>query len=197
MKNVILPFNIMMLFCNVLLAQQNEIPKIHKEIAASNLSLSGANLIYKKQVKHNTYRRWNFGFNRFSFAKGQTFKSLNYNLGLSGGNENRKKVFDHFSFIYGGQLGISSFGFLSKTETTLNSFKNQNIRFNPYYAYLLGAIYHIKPNFYIGVETLPSLAIELTYNRTDSNIPKKELDFTGIDLYSNGYLGFTVGYQFR
>lgn len=197
MKNLTLLIINMMIFCNILLAQHSEVLKMHKEIAASNLSLSGANLIYKKQVKENVYRRWNFEFNRFYFSKVEPNRLVNFKFGLSGGKENRKKAFDRFSLIYGGQVGLSAYGLFSKTENQTMTYKNQTVRINPYYAYLFGAIYHIKPNFYIGVETLPSLAIELTYTKSNNNSPEKKFDFTGVDLYSNGYLGFTVGYQFR
>ncbi len=167
-----------------------------KEIGVSNLSLSGAYLLYKKEIKPDVYRRWNFAFTDVGFTKGEKSKSINSRLGFSLGKEKRKNVMEQLSFIHGAQYGLFlSFNNDYNNANSYISYHNTSLYFNPNFGYLLGAIYQINKRFYIGVESIPSLYTSLSYSKDTYNKTKVKLN--GINLSASGNLNFTAMYRFH
>jgi hypothetical protein len=167
-----------------------------KEIGVSNLSLAGASLLYKKEVKTDVYRRLNFGFTSAEFSKGEKSKSLRSQLGFSVGKEKRKNIMEKLSFIHGAQYGLSlSFNNDSNNANSNISYHNTDVNIYPSFAYLFGAIYQINPRFYIGVESQPSLYASLRYSKNTNN--KVDVKLNGIGLNASGYLNFTAMYRFN
>jgi hypothetical protein len=200
MKNLI---GIIAFFCASLTSLQAQeqnsslitTPK-RKEIGVSNLSLSGASLLYKKEVKPDVYRRWNFGFTDIGFSKGEKSQSISSRLSFSIGKEKRKNIVEKLSFIHGAQYGLSlSFNTDSNNANTNISYYNTSLYINPNFGYLFGAIYQINKRFYIGVESVPSLYTSLSYSKDTSNKTKVKLN--GINLNASGYLNFTAMYRFK
>jgi hypothetical protein len=162
----------------------------------SNLSLSGASLLYKKEVKTDVYRRWNFAFTDIDFSKVEKSQNFSSRVGLSFGKEKRKAIEEKLSFIHGPQYGV--FLSLNNAYNTSNaniSYHNTSLQINPTFAYLFGAIYQINPRFYIGVESQPSLYASVRYSKDTNN--KVNVNFNGMSLNASGYLNFTAMYRFN
>jgi hypothetical protein len=167
-----------------------------KEIGVSNLSLSGASLLYKKEVKTDVYRRWNFVFTDIDFIKGEKSQNISSRLGFSVGKEKRKNIMEKLSFIHGAQYGLSlSFNNSSNNANANISYHNTDMYISPNFAYLFGAIYQINPRFYIGVESQPSLYASVRYSKDTNN--KVNVNFNGMSLNASGYLNFTAMYRFN
>jgi hypothetical protein len=148
-------------------------PQLHaqetnREIGVRMTNLNDFGVIYKKQRKEDAYLRLRIAFLNSSFQ----FESNNIDtgLGFSMGWEKRKAINENFEFIHGFEPSIRA-NYMNESE--INTYRGSVAL-----GYVLGLQYHISPQFYVGLETIPSLRSSFTFDDQGTNYPANiELGF--------------------
>ena len=194
MKNLIFFVISMFIFSFPLFGQENISVSKRKEVAFTNISLGGASILLKKEVKPNVFIRNAFGYGRIQASKNQNVSGFNSSLNYSIGKEKRKNLIKSLDFIHGPQYGLGVSFAQSKTKQN-TIFQNTSFEFTPSFSYLLGIIYHFSDKIYVGLETAPYISTSFQYVKTTNQPTRTEL--TGLQFGASNYLGITAGYRFK
>ena len=92
MKNLIFFVISTFIFSFPLHGQENISVSKRKEVAFTNISLGGASILLKKEVKPNVFIRNAFGYGRIQASKNQNVSGFNSSLNYSIGKEKRKNL---------------------------------------------------------------------------------------------------------
>lgn len=152
-------------------AQESEVKPV-REIGLGTSNFTGNfNLIYKKQLEEDKYRRYDASIN-FDYRK--PTNDPNTELGSTTltfrlGTENRKYLDDKFKFVHGFFYG----GGISLT------FVNNHTegRIMPLAGYQLGFQYDISDQLYIGATTFPAISATVNFDSNETWISNVALDF--------------------
>jgi hypothetical protein len=123
-----------------------------------------SNFIYKKRIKDNVYRRYNFDINHLSLgAKNSNLNTNSFIFNASIGTEKRKNIRERFNFVYGLQyrLGFDlqfSNTLIQANNGALIQYSKQEINTELGIGYLLGVKYDIAPYLYASIETMPTIS---------------------------------------
>jgi hypothetical protein len=89
-----------------------------REIGVSMYGISGDfNLIYKKKLANDLYKRINIGLANISFSSNSGQSITNFLASIGGGRERRKPISKKLEFIHGLQKSISLGFNRTKSET--------------------------------------------------------------------------------
>jgi len=124
-----------------------------REIGISTSGFSNFGLMYKVQKEEGKYFRYEALYFNSSLQGTQNRLSLVSSIGFSGGIEKRESITDKFSFIRGFMPGITIGGSYSQVSNN----NDGNLTIVPSIGYLIGGLYHISDDFYIGLDVLPSI----------------------------------------
>ncbi|WPP49365.1 hypothetical protein [Catalinimonas niigatensis] len=155
------------------LSAQDSEDKPIREIGVGTYNLSNNfNLIYKKELEENKYRRYdasvNFNFNKSNNDPNAEQVNTSFSFTLS--TENRKYLNEKFKFVHGlfYGLGISLYSINDQMQT----------RINPQAGYQLGVQYDINDQFYVGAATFPGVSLGLSFDDNDAWISHAGLSFS-------------------
>ncbi|SOD93324.1 hypothetical protein [Spirosoma fluviale] len=171
-----------------------------REIGLRATGFDSFGLIYKKQLKENTYRRYRLAFGNLgaNFVRSNTLFS--FSAGGAMGKEKRRDLSDKLQFIYGTEL-IASVSLNSTTTGTLSVdngaggttiYTGSNILVvtpTVGIGFVLGAQYNFNPRWYISAELIPSVTASGAFGN-------------GTSVYSiqagfnSGSAGITGAYRF-
>ena len=127
------------------------------------IRLSGLNemgLIFKKD-KGTHWTRWHASFGRIDASFGGTLIA-GLGLGLNVGKEKRRELGDKVHFLHGPQFLMSM--------NIRGSLDNFNGAFSIGYGQLLGVMVGLKNDFFLSVETIPSMQLALAGNNDVVNL---------------------------
>jgi hypothetical protein len=155
----------------------------------TNLSPS---FLYKKHIKENIYKRYNFGVADVRFSNAKYSTSAQINLSFSTGTEKRQIIGERFSFVHGlqYQMGLNLSHNDASDTTNIKILGTvhhlgQGIVTSFGLGYLLGIKYDISPYFYISAETIPTAIASYQLNRLKSG----SADFSNFGIFGiNGNL---------
>lgn len=171
-----------------------------REIGVRINSLNNFGMIYKKQLRENTYRRYRLAFGDLTanFRKG--YNQFGFSVGGAVGREKRRPITDRLQFIYGTEfltsLGINSVSSGSVTVDNGNGgtttiYGNKVIAVTPSVGIglVLGAQYNLNPRWYVSAELIPSVTASGTFGNGTSII--------GIHAgFNSSSAGLTAAYRF-
>ena len=196
MKNLIFFIISTFIFSFSSIGQENALVSKRKEVAFTNISLQGASILLKKEVKPNVFIRNAFGFGGIQAVKNQTASIFNASLSYNIGKEKRKNLVKSLDFIHGPQYGLSvSFAQSKSKQTVNNNFESTNLNIAPSFSYLLGIIYHFNDKIYVGLETMPYISTGLQYIQATNQPTRTNLN--SLQFGASNYLGITAGYRFK
>ena len=194
MKNLILFIISTFIFSFSSIGQENVSVSKRKEVAFTNVSLEGASILLKKEIKPNVFIRNAFGYGRVQASKNQNVSGFNSSISYSIGKEKRKNLIQSLDFIHGPQYGLGISFAQSKTKQN-TTFENTSFVLTPSFSYLLGIIYHFNDKIYVGLETAPYISTSFQYTKATNQPTRTEL--TSLQFGASNYLGITAGYRFK
>lgn len=155
-----------------------------KELGIRFTSLDRYDLLYKKEVGENTYRRYGLAFLNISYINSDGFDAGSLNIGGSIGRERRRQLSDRVNFAHGLQLSLS--GGIAGAGDNLQVFVTPGL------GYLLGFQYNVSDQFYIGVEVIPETSFQLTFGEITTGALRAGLSTSGVGLTAV-YRFFPIG----
>ncbi len=183
-----------MLFSIDLSAQeQAETPK-KREIGLANVSLNGASLVYKKEIKDNVYRRFSFALLNISYNQVPKASQNSADMGFRFGREKRKIIKGKLRISYGLQYDLSANFFKNTVDNSSLKISNEDFKINLGIAYLLGFNYLVNENFYFGIETTPTISSGYFFKKTPERIVYQ--GFSNISLLASNNIRLTALYCF-
>ena len=196
MKTFSLLFIFLCLLGNTLYAQE----ATPREIGIRINSLSSFGMIYKKQLRENTYRRYRLAFGDITanFRKG--YNQFGLSVGGAIGREKRRPITDRLQFIYGTEfltsLGVNSVSSGSITvdngnggSTTIYGNKVVVVTPSVGIGLVLGAQYSLNSRWYVSAELIPSITASGTFGNGTSIV--------GIHAgFNSSSAGLTAAYRF-
>ena len=145
-----------------------------KELGIRFTSLDRYDLLYKKEVKQDVYRRLGLAFLNLSYVTREGFDGGSANIGGSIGRERRRQVSERVTFAHGLQVsanvGIAGAG------------DNTQVQVAPGLGYLLGFQYNVSEQFYVGVEVIPDASLQLTFGEVTTAGVRAGLSTSGVGL---------------
>lgn len=189
----------MLLACSHLCAQDTP-TTLTREIGVRTNSFNDFGLIYKKQIRENTYRRYRLAFGHVSanFLRNNTI--IGFSAGGAMGKEKRRPITDKLQFIYGTEL-IASVGLSSSSSGSL-TVDNGNGGSTTYsgnkllivtptigIGLVLGAQYNVNQRWYVSAELIPSVSAIGTFAQGSSL-------FTVQAGFNSASAGITAAYRF-
>lgn len=189
----------MLLVCSHLCAQNTPITTT-REIGVRTNSFNNFGLIYKKQIRENTYRRYRLAFGNINanFLRNNTL--IGFSAGGAVGKEKRRSITDKLQFIYGTEL-IASIGLTSSSSGTItvdngnggstNYSGNKLLIVTPTVGigFVLGAQYNVNQRWYVSAELIPSVSASGTFAQGGSL-------FTVQAGFNSSSAGLTAAYRF-
>ena len=136
-----------------LTAQSTSVPRVH-EIGVRMSGLDDFDLMYKKSLDDAaTYRRYRLFFSELSYLNVDGTSVGTLNVGASIGRERRSAVTDRLQFNRGPELfaSLQYLGVDGESQLTLS----------PGVGYVLGLQYNLSDEFYLGIETIPSVSLRV------------------------------------
>ncbi len=163
----LLPLVLCLLLCYTARAQQDNTATGFRELGIRFTGLKDFDFIYKKQLAENKYRRVRLVVIDLA---GSSNSNFSIGLGAGWGTEKRKDIGEKIQFIRGPEFGLSVLGTVNSGTSTisLENFAGSDITFTNSgnlavitgsFGYLLGFQYNVNEQFYVNVETIPSLQI--------------------------------------
>ena len=122
-----------------------------RELGLRFTGLEDFDLIYKKSLTEDTYRRYRFFTGQLTFTNTDGVSIGNLNLGASIGKERRSSVADRVDFIRGPEFFLSLGGVATDDDVL--------VTIQPGFGYVLGLQYNVAERFYVGLESIPSVSI--------------------------------------
>ncbi len=147
------------IYYGALTAQENESARMHEVgLRISNFDLRNFGVVYKIQRPNNEnhYMRYGFwvGNLRTSITPERNSQSYNTRIGGNVGWEKRTAWSNRIQFMHGPEafVGFNYFVFRRDSEPL-----SRNFSLSAGVGYILGLQYHINDQFYISLESIPSV----------------------------------------
>ena len=149
------------------------------EIGLRTSDFGSIGLVYKKQLRENTYRRYRLAFGNLTTNFVNSTSAISFSVGGAIGKEKRRNVSDKLQFIYGLEF-IPSVGFTSTNSGNLTvdngngstlTYKGSTITLvmpSVGLGFVLGAQYNINPKWYISAELIPTITASGTFGNSNS-----------------------------
>lgn len=179
---------------NCLTAQEEAKVLKKREIGLANISLNGASLIYKKEIKTNVYRRFSLALLNLSYNEVPKAQQNSADFGFRLGREKRKTLKDKLRLTHGIQYELSANFFKNTIDNANLKISNEDFKINLGVAYLLGFNYCFSENFYIGIETAPMISAGYFFKKTTENIAYQ--GFSNLSFFANNNVRLTALYCF-
>jgi hypothetical protein len=145
-----------------------------REIGVSMYGLGGDfNLIYKKNLAKDLYKRINIGLANLSLSHTKDRTTASLELAYGAGRERRKPLSDRLEFLYGLQKLIS-FGIYFNDPGT-------NYVITPGIAFLAGLKYNINEKIYLTLEAFPGISASIALGEIKSLSATAGLNINAID----------------
>lgn len=149
--------------------------KADREIGVSMYGLGGDfNLIYKKKLANNLYKRINIGLTNLSLSHNKDRTTASFELAYGGGRERRKPLSDRLEFLYGLQKLISLGIYFNDPGT--------NYVITPGIAFLAGLKYNINEKIYLTLEAFPGISASIALGEIKSLSATAGLNINAIDV---------------
>ncbi|MBD2702106.1 hypothetical protein IC229_15755 [Spirosoma sp. BT702] len=171
-----------------------------REIGLRMSNFNSIGMVYKKQMRENTFRRYRLAFGNLSANFDQNTSLFSLSAGGAIGKEKRRSVNDKLQFIYGTEL-IASVTLYSGvngpvTIDTGNGGSTTITGSNRFLAspsigigFVLGAQYNFNPRWYLSAELIPSIIATGTFANGNS--------IYSINAgFNSGSAGVTGAYRF-
>lgn len=182
----IILISIFSFFALTLFSQQTSESTItNHEIGLRFSGFDDFNLMYKKGLAENKYRRHRFLNARFQFG-GTGNKEFAASIGYAIGTEKRKNITKDLHFIHGPEIAFS----LSYRDSPTDFLRFRSINMVPSIGYILGFLLEISDSFYISAEVIPALSSSILLRNSGSN--SYNLDLGG----STNGTGLNLMYRF-
>ncbi|NJC26908.1 hypothetical protein [Neolewinella antarctica] len=144
-------FAFALLFMLTPLTAQSDI----REVGVRFNNFDNFNLLLKKQIDENTYRRYGLLLANVNLLVGENdVRAAQFEVSASIGKERRRDIGNDIQFVTGWQPSIG-LGLTASESVTC-------VSVTPGIGYLLGFQYNISDNFYVAVEAIPSVNFALT-----------------------------------
>ncbi|MCB0847755.1 MAG: hypothetical protein KDE26_31095 [Bacteroidetes bacterium] len=127
---------------------------INRELGIRLSGLDNFDFIYKKGKKNNEFARFRFVFANVSVQGSGSSISSNFGAGFAIGKEYRKTITPKFYFVHGFEPAFSF--------SVLNLGGPYRINIRPSIGYVLGFQLNVLDNFYMNLETIPSLSAQMS-----------------------------------
>ena len=145
-----------------------------REIGLRLTDFNSFGLIYKKQIRENTYRRYRLAFGNLSANFIQTNTLIGFSVGGAAGKEKRRPISDKLQFIYGTELiaslslNSSNTGSLTVSDGTgaSTTYTGSSLLFvtpSVGVGFVLGAQYNLNPRWYVSAELIPSITASSSF----------------------------------
>ncbi|WP_420460215.1 hypothetical protein [Neolewinella sp.] len=132
----------------------------NRELGLRFTGLEDFDLIYKKSLTEDTYRRYRFFTGQLTFIDVEGTSVGAFNAGASIGKETRRTIADRVQFVRGPEF------FLSLGLSTTDDVFLATVQ--PGIGYVLGFLYQASDHFLVGIETIPS--VSLLYGNGDARV---------------------------
>ena len=158
-----------------------------KELGIRFTGLDNYNLLFKKELEPDVYRRFNAAASNVALiATSETGAIINFNVSLSIGKEVRRPIGERLMFAHGWQPGFGV-GFTNIDDLVL-------LTISPRVGYLLGFHYQVSDQFYFGVEVIPRASLgvtvgEITIVTLQAGLSSGGVGLTGVYRFGGGGLG--------
>jgi hypothetical protein len=193
MKKTLFSLIFVFSFISAYAQEQAEIPK-KREIGLANISLNGASLVYKKEIKPNIYRRFSFALLNLSYNQVPKASQNSADIGFRFGREKRKTVKGKLRLMHGLQYDMGANFFKNTIDNFNLKISNEDFKINLGVAYLLGFNYCFSEDFYIGIETTPTISSGYFFKKTTERIVYQ--GFSNLSLLANNNVRLTALYCF-
>ena len=131
-----------------------------RELGLRFTGLEDFDLIYKKSLTEDTYRRYRFFTGQLTFIDVGGTSVGAFNAGASIGKETRRTIAERVQFVRGPEFFLS-LGLSSTEDEYLATVQ-------PGFGYVLGFVYQVSDRFVLGIETIPS--VSLLYGNGDAQV---------------------------
>ncbi|MBX7242295.1 MAG: hypothetical protein K1X92_11150 [Bacteroidia bacterium] len=171
----------------------------HKEIGVrvypDILRIGNAEIMWKTQKDSTTWNRFRGGVAGFTLLGNSATNSANTNLMLSFGKEKRKsfskddnKIWKDLQLVYGKDFSFGVGGYRNRSITQDSIvFVNSNARIMLGFNAVLGAIYQVNDQFYVGAEVLPGISFT-----SGLNVAQNPINSNTTNFYSDLQFNTTV-----
>ncbi|GAB3986523.1 hypothetical protein GCM10028807_04130 [Spirosoma daeguense] len=145
-----------------------------REIGLRTSDFNNIGMIYKKELRENTYRRYRFALGNLSANFSRSTTLLGLGVGGAIGREKRRNLNDKLQFVYGTEL-IASVNLYSSNRGTI-TIDNGNGGTTTYtgsdllvvtpslgVGFVLGAQYNFNSRWYVSAELIPSITASGTF----------------------------------
>lgn len=176
-------FPTLILFCTLFLSLHISGHSQNQEMGLRLANLQNFDFIYKKERRENRFIRYRVAFAGFGVNLQNNRESVNGQLGLAIGFENRRPINDDLFFIHGIEPYLG-FSVASNRNIT-------NWVINPSLGYVIGFLYNVSDEFSINLETIPSVNFGASLRNNGENI------YTGTVGFNSNAIAVTFAYRFK
>ncbi|MEM6804877.1 MAG: hypothetical protein AAF696_25995 [Bacteroidota bacterium] len=153
------------------------------EIGIRLSSLENFDFIYKKERAPDRFARYRLGIAGINYVNNEAADNLSLQFGFAYGVERRRAINDELSFIHGFEPFIN---LLYNSGTVVS-----NLNVNAGLGYVLGFQYDFSEEFYVNMETIPSIGIGVSATENNSNIVRANAGF------NSNAVSVTLAYRFK
>lgn len=154
-----------------------------KEVGLRLASFENFDFIYKKEKATNKLMRYRLGVANIGFTSSNENESISAQFGFAIGVENRNAINEKFYFIHGIEP------FFSVALASNSRITNWNLQTG--LGYVLGFHYNLNDEFYVNLETIPSLNVGLSLRDDSQNVYAVNAGF------NSNAISVTVAYRFK
>ncbi len=155
----------------------------HHEIGLQMYRLDNFGFIYKRSKNDKVYTRHRLAMSELVFNRAEVSTHYRFSLAYHIGFERRKSITEKLQFIHGFEPGIQgNYSHSHSVSSSSHSFFGAL-----HLGYILGFMYDISPDFYVAMETVPSLSF---FSSTASPMFQTRLGF------NSQLMGITLSYRF-
>ncbi|GAB3689932.1 hypothetical protein GCM10027592_06840 [Spirosoma flavus] len=171
-----------------------------REIGLRISNFESIGMIYKKQIRENTFRRYRLAFGNLTANFNRNTSLFGFSAGGAVGKEKRRSVSDKLQFVYGTEL-IATINLYSSNNGTV-TIDNGNGGTTTYtgnnlflaspsigIGFVLGAQYNFNPRWYLSAELIPSITANGVFGNGASL-------YTINASFNSGTAGITGAYRF-
>ena len=133
-------------------AQTDKSPRTH-EIGVRLNGLDDFNLMYKTSIGEDTYRRYRLLLTEIDLVTTDGNNAGTFSFGGSIGKERRSDVAEKLQFNRGPELFAS--------VLAVGTDDDFRLQLRPGFGYVLGLQYNLSDQFYVGLETIPSVTLRI------------------------------------
>ncbi|PHN01327.1 hypothetical protein CRP01_37850 [Flavilitoribacter nigricans DSM 23189 = NBRC 102662] len=176
-----------MLFSSLLNAQTDT-----REIGLRFGGLQYFDFIYKKQRTANGFQRIRLTVAALSFDQYDDYNHFATNLGIAIGREKRKGLAENLYWVHGWEPRIRvMYNLRTDTSDGVDPNDYWNLSVQPAIGYVLGFQYNFSERFYVSLEGIPSLGVNLNFD------DRNGLDNFGLGgNFSFSGVAITLAYSF-